>query len=244
MTYFVSASKGVGIVMQVPGTTYPFIIENTSGFLGLGTMDPQENLHVNANAKIDGSQYIMTSLGVRTSNPTATVDVRGTILASSNIQSSAGTLGPCFNLIPESAYADVSIGNRLALDNTLEAGNPGNNTSRPLFYGSSFLYQDASGENMLWNNARLLFRGCPLTTSASISTLTIQDFNESRSPQYSNLTTAFTLLNAGSNYGYVSYATPWFSINNSNMRHVALYLSSNTQNAMFRIGQVHIQFKT
>jgi hypothetical protein len=242
-TYFVGASKDVGLVMQVPGTTYPFILENNSGFIGLGLMDPQENLHVYGNTKTEGSHYVLSNIGIGTSNPLFKLHVSGDVYSSSNIRSAVGTLGPTFILIPESAYADVAVGNSLILDNTLEAGNPANSTSKPLFYGSTFLYQDASGENMSWKFARLLFRGCPLTTLASTSLMTVQDFVSSRSPQYSNITTSFTLSNDGSDNGYVTYGTPWFSMASSNTRHLALSLSSNSQNSIFRIGQVHIQFK-
>jgi hypothetical protein len=242
--YFVGTSRGVGLVMQVPGTTYPLILENTSGFLGLGTMDPQENLHVKLNSKVDGSHYVMSNLGVGTSNPTSTLEVFGNLTTSSNIKSSVGTLGPCFSLIPESAYTDVDVGARLILDNSLEAGNPANNTTKPLFYGQSYLYQDTSGESMLWNSARLLFRGCPLVTGASTSLLTVQDFVSNRSPQYSNISSSFTLSNEGSSFGYVSYSTPWFKMESSNARHIALLHTSNTQSGALRVGQVHIQFKT
>lgn len=242
-TYFVGASKDVGLVMQVPGTTYPFVLENNTGFVGVGVMDPQENLHVYGNTKTEGTQYVMGNVGVGNSNPLFKLHVSGDIFSASNIRSAVGTIGPTFNLIPENAYADISVGASLILDNTLEAGNPANTTSKPLFYGKSFLYQDASDESMSWKYARLLFRGCPLTQLATSSTMSIQDFISSRTPQYSNIISPFSLSNEGSDNGYVSYGTPWFSMASSNARHIALYYSANTQNAAFRIGQVHIQFK-
>ena len=495
--YLIAASKDVGMVFQVPGTTYPIILENNTGFLGLGTMDPQENLHVHLNAKVDGSQYVMTSLGVGTSNPIKTVDIVGTtrvsdnvyllndlhiqsndgpwstqsgrqlymryatstgkdaaiiqsidrssltlynmgiegsniaiggsnslsnpsiyvqsggrvglgttlpteilqvtgkiygdtqilgnsndsqtvpsfafkedsntgifhpsndtlgfttagnekmridtignvgigtsnasykldvvgdvhvpnnnafiagntsglirltsannntyiqsglsnssnsaaplifstinnstewarfdsngkfglgksnpvyqldivgdVYASSNIRSSAGTLGPTFTLIPDGAYADVIIGGKLALNSTLEAGNPASNASMPLFYGNSYIYQDASGENMAWNQARLLFRGCPLVVASSTSDFTIQDFISTRTPQYSNITSTFTLSNPGRDIGYVTYATPWFPSSSTEARSLALNLIANSGSSIFRIGQVKIQFRT
>ena len=242
--YFIGASKGVGIVMQVPGTTYPFVLENTTGNIGIGTMDPEESLQVTNNVKVMGSQFVMQNIGVGTSNPSVALDVSGDIAATQNIKSSVGTLGPCFSLIPESAYADVSVNNSLILDNTLEAGNPANNTNKALFYGSSFLYQDCSGENMQWNSARILFRGCPLTTYDSTSVFTVQDFVYNRNPQYGDISPQFTLYNDGSDFGYVTYSTPWFSMESANPRHIALSYISNSENADFRVGQVLIQFKS
>lgn len=241
--YFIGSSRGVGIVMQVPGTVYPFVIENTTGNVGIGSMDPEESLHIEANAKVVGSHYVMDKLGVGTSNPDKAVTVNGDIRASSNIQGSVGTLGPCFSLISHSAYADVFTGDRLVLNHTLEAGNPGSS----LFYGNTFLYQDASDENMSWNAARLLFRGCPLTPDPSVSTFNVQEglFDSNINDYiYTNITTDFTLSNEGSASGYVTYGTPWFSMTNSNARQIALFLSSNDQNSSFRVGQVVIQFKT
>lgn len=184
------------------------------------------------------------NVGIGTASPSAKLHINGNVYAQSNIQSSVGTLGPTFSLIPECAFADISPGNRLILNQTLEAGNPGSQTTQPLFYGTSYLYQDASGENMAWNYARLMFRGCPLTASASTSVFTVDEFVNTRTPQYSNLINGFTLSNPGSDYGYVSYATPWFSTSTSNARHIALALSNNSANSNFRVGQVLIQFKT
>lgn len=242
--YFLGASKDVGIFMQVPGTTYPFLLERLSGFLGLGTMDPQEALHVVGNSKVTGSSFVMQQLSVGTSNPTAKLHVIGDILATSNVRGSVGTFGPTFSLIPESAYADVNVGSTLMLDQTLEAGNPGNSTLRPLFYGTSFLYQDASGESMQWNYARLLFRGCPLTTSPSTSSFIIQDYVYTRTPQTSNITSSFNLNHDGSVYGYGTYSTPWFPSTNSFARSIQLYHSTNSVGSTFRVGQVLIQFRT
>ena len=183
-------------------------------------------------------------VGIGTSSPSFRLDIAGDVYASSNIRSSVGTLGPAFTLIPDGAYADVTVGEKLALNSTLEAGNPASNASMPLFYGNSYIYQDASGENMAWNQARLLFRGCPLVTAPSTTDFTIQDFVSTRTPQYSNITSTFTLSNPGRDFGYVTYATPWFPSSTSEARSIALNLIANSSNAIFRIGQVKIQFRT
>jgi len=184
------------------------------------------------------------NVGIGTTSPTAKLHVNGDVLANSNIRSSVGTLGPSFTLVPENSYIDVAAGNQVMLNSLGEAGNPATGATRPLFYGSSFLYQDASGEDMKWNSARLIFRGCPLSATASTSVFTVQDFVSSRSPQYSNLTSNFTLSNDGQGFGYVTYGTPWFGVSTSGARSLALNLVSNSTSSTFRVGQVQIQFKT
>lgn len=184
------------------------------------------------------------SIGIGTTSPTARLHVNGDVLANSNIRSSVGTLGPSFSLVPENSFIDVSAGNQVVLNSLGEAGNPATGATRPLFYGSSFLYQDASGEDMKWNFARLIFRGCPLSSTASTSVFSVQDFISSRVPQYSNLTSNFTLSNDGQGFGYVTYGTPWFGVSSSNARSIALNLVSNSTSSTFRVGQVQIQFRT
>jgi hypothetical protein len=184
------------------------------------------------------------NVGIGTITPSAKLHINGDVLANSNIRSSVGTLGPSFTLVPENSYIDVSPGNQVILNSLGEAGNPATGATRPLFYGSSFLYQDASGEDMKWNFGRLIFRGCPLNVNASTSVFTVQDFISSRTPQYSNLTNNFTLSNDGQNNGYVTYATPWFGVSTSSGRSLALNLVSNNLVSSFRVGQVQIQFRT
>lgn len=184
------------------------------------------------------------NVGIGGINASAKLHINGDVLANSNIRSSVGTLGPAFTLVPENSYIDVAPGSQAILNSLGEAGNPATGTTRPLFYGSSFLYQDASDENMKWNFARLIFRGCPMNTSASTSVMTVQDFISSRNPQYSNLTSNFTLNNDGQNNGYVTYGTPWFGVSSSSGRSLALNFISNSLNSSFRFGQIQIQFKT
>lgn len=66
--YFISASKNVGMLFQVSNTSYPMILEDVSGFLGLATLDPTERLHVVGNAKVSSNLYVLNSLSVNTSN--------------------------------------------------------------------------------------------------------------------------------------------------------------------------------
>ncbi len=204
------------------------------GNLGIGTENTGLIMSLSNNGNV----------GIGGINGSAKLHINGDVLANSNIRSSVGTLGPSFTLVPENSYIDISPGNKAILNSLGEAGNPATGTTRPLFYGNSFLYQDASGEDMKWNFARLIFRGCPMNVSASTSVFTVQDFVNSRTPQYSNITNNFTLSNDGQNKGYVIYGTPWFGVSTSNERSLALNLISNSLNSDFRVGQVQIQFKT
>ena len=184
------------------------------------------------------------NVGIGGINGSAKLHINGDVLANSNIRSSVGTLGPSFTLVPENSYIDVSPGSKAVLNSLGEAGNPAEGATRPLFYGNSFLYQDASGEDMKWNFARLIFRGCSMNANPSTSVMTVQDFVNSRTPQYSNITSNFTLSNDGQSQGYVTYGTPWFGVSTPSGRSLAINFVSNSLNSIFRIGQVQIQFKT
>lgn len=66
--YFISGSKDIGLLFQVSNTTYPMALTASNGFLGLGTVDPTENIHVIGNAKFASNVYILNSLSINTSN--------------------------------------------------------------------------------------------------------------------------------------------------------------------------------
>ena len=223
-------------------------VESVSGWsVGLDNSDNDKFKIINSWDFTTNPRFTIDSngnVGVGTTSPTSRLHVNGDVLANSNIRSSVGTLGPSFTLVPENSFIDVAAGNQAVLNSLGEAGNPATGATRPLFYGSSFLYQDASGEDMKWNFARLIFRGCPLSATASTSVFTIQDFISSRTPQYSNLTSNFTLSNDGQGFGYVTYGTPWFGVSSSSARSLALNLVSNSTSSTFRVGQVQIQFRT
>lgn len=67
--YFISASKNVGMLFQVSNTSYPMALTTSNGFLGLGIVDPTENLHVIGNAKFASNIYVLNAIGINTSNP-------------------------------------------------------------------------------------------------------------------------------------------------------------------------------
>jgi hypothetical protein len=55
---------------------------NSNGQVGIGTSSPSEMLDVSSNAKIGSNLYVVSRLGVNTSNPQYTLDVNGTVNAS------------------------------------------------------------------------------------------------------------------------------------------------------------------
>jgi len=73
--YFIATSKNIGMLFQVSNTSYPMFIENNTGFVGIGTVDPFENLHVIGNTKISSNCYVLNSLSVNTSNALETFHV-------------------------------------------------------------------------------------------------------------------------------------------------------------------------
>lgn len=162
-----------------------------------------------------------------------------------NIRSISGTLGPIMMLLPPITYTDVPVNSLLVLDNTIEAGNEvSNNTWRPLYSSSSFLYTSLSDEIIQWNYARLLFRGMSMTLSNdNITIMSIQEYNYNRVPQYSNVTETFTVSNVPYNKGYKTIITPWFNNTSQDVRHIAISINSSTYSTPFRFGSVYIQFK-
>jgi hypothetical protein len=333
---FIGASRDVGIVFQTSNSPspYPMILTNDLGRLGVGIVDPSEQLHLIGNAKVSSNLYVLNAVGVNTSNPsealtvnlgnakmssnayvmnaigvgssnpsaagvwishtasnpvikiqysnkdpftmqqdsngtlymtansndihiqckenvsfgfnsatTAVVDVRG------NIKSRAyGSIGPMIMLLPPITYTDVPVGGLIVFDNTIEAGNDTANQQsfRGLFHASSFLLpgHNFSGEDIRWNEARLIFRGMSLTYSNNeVSTLKVKEYYYDRVPQYADVTAAFSLSNAGRDYGYSTVITPWFIAGTSNVRHLAMEVVSATHNSQYRFGSVYIQFR-
>jgi ubiquitin len=211
-----------------------------TGFIGLSNQAPSERLEVSGgNAKFNSNVYVVSRLAVGHSNPQQAIHVIG------NIRASNGTQGPLMMLVPPIAYSDISATNRLVLDNTLEAGNDiANSTWKPLFMGSGFLFQDTSDDNMVWNQARLIFRGTALTdTDNDVTTMTIQDFVYSRTPQYSNITSQFSITSKTKSRGYLTNASPWFTMSSNEVRHLAVYVNSSSTSSVYRFGSVYIQFR-
>ena len=133
----------------------------------------------------------------------------------------------------------------LVLDNTLEAGNEiSHQMWRPLFNSSTYIFNNASGEEIQWTSARLIFRGMSLSLSNNdVTALSVQEYYYNRTPQYSNVTDIFTLSNMPYTNGFKTVVTPWFANITSDVRHLAVYVHSSTYNSIFRFGSVYIQFR-
>ena len=212
----------------------------TSGRIGISNQSPSERLELNGgNAKFNSNIYIQSRIGVGLSNPQQSIHTIG------NVRASNGTLGPVMMLIPPIAYTDVFNEERLILDNSLEAGNDiADPTWRSLFYGSGYLYQDMSDDNMVWKEARLIFRGVALTNiDPEYTSMVVQDFLHNRSPQYSNISPSFTIMSQSQQRGYVTSSTPWFPMSTNDVRHLAIYVNSSSNNSQYRFGSVYIQYR-
>jgi hypothetical protein len=202
-------------------------------------------LSITANSN-DVNIYCKDTVTIGFNNATtAFVDIKG------NVKSWAqGSHGPMIMLLPPITYTDVPIGGLIVLDNTIEAGNDTaiQQGYRGLFSGgaSGFLSSahNFSGEDIRWNEARIVFRGMSLTYSNNETTaLKVKEYYYDRVPQYEDLTTAFTLSNKSREFGYTTVITPWFTQNTSNVRHLAIEVVNATYNSPFRFGSVYIQFR-
>lgn len=213
----------------------------TNGRVSIGTNTHDELLNVvGGNAKLGSNLYVDQRIGVGLSNPEYSVHAEG------HVKAINGTLGPMIMLIPPIAFADIGVGGRLVLDNTLEAGNEVSSTTyRPLFYGPQFLTQDLSTEAMEWNEARFIFRGMALSSNNPEETIMcVQDFHYNRSPQYQTITSNFSIATYNMDYGYTTNATPWFYCSTADVRHLAIRVQSSTSvDTMYRFGSVYLQFR-
>lgn len=215
----------------------------TGGRVAIGTSTHTELLTVQGgNIKGSSNIYAMERLGVGTSNPTrAALEVTsGSILATN------GTQGPMIMLIPPIAYADVSVGGTLVLDNTLEAGNEVSSaTYRSLFYGNGFLTQDASTDQMQWNEARFIFRGMALSSNnPENTTMCVQDYHYGRTPPYQAISSNFIIQTPHIDRGYTTNATPWFTCSTADVRHLAIQVVNSTDPGVYyRFGSVYMQFR-
>ena len=246
-----------------------YYINPIGSFVGINTTAPSTNLHVsggfNATTATIGtlvSTFISTaSLGAagitvgslyitNASSTNATIgSVKATNITTSNIHTDAGTLGPF--IIVQQHYVDVTSGSHAGYTsaNTIvfsEDGNPGINSS--IGFNSGFgRLSDGSDDGITWNSARLVIRGASLNTGTSNSTIVLQPFAVQSSTGVMFTQASFTVTDNGSDRGYTTWISPWFSTNIVNdIQSIGIKaLSINGDSGgNIRIGTTYMQFKS
>lgn len=187
------------------------------------------------NSNVSAASIIVAGTGAFNSN----LMVAGTCSATGNVISSAGTLGPMFCIVQPSTYVDIAPGSRLAIDNSLEAGNPASSMTRN-FIHQSFLGNNGGTDTLTWSRARFFFRGVLLSDTETLSTMTIDAFNVS-TQNYTTVATFSVDNTPGQGKGFKFIASPWISLE-SDISHFAVAHSDAT--TPFRIGSVHVQFSS
>lgn len=177
-------------------------------------------------------------------NPSNTISYENYISNYSPINQliNIGTVGP--SIILQTGYVDISVNVIHSLN--MEPGNPGN----IMFDGlNNFLFSDNSGENALWNHARLIFRGTTIYgTTGTIARTQIKSYTSS----WTNINNTFDIVTNDPNgsKGYKTISSPWFSKtqvgNIIGLCFTTICDSNNINdnNSQFRLGQVLIQFKS
>jgi len=170
-------------------------------------------------------------------------------ITTSNIHTDAGTLGPF--IIVQQRYVDVTSGSNAGYtsSNTIvfsEDGNPGINSS--IGYSSGFgRLSDGSNDGITWNSARLVIRGVSLNTGTSNSTVVLQPFAIQSSTGDMFTQSSFSVTDNGSDRGYTTWISPWFSTNIVNdiqsIGIKALSINGAT-GGNIRIGTTYMQFKS
>lgn len=176
-------------------------------------------------------------------NPANTVSYENYIATYSPINQliNIGTVGP--SIILHTGFSDIAINVNFSLNT--EPGNPGNMMFDNI---NNFLFSDNSGENALWNYARLIFRGTTITgTTGTIARTQIKTYTSS----WTNINNTFDIVTNDPNgsKGYKTISSPWFSKSQvGNI--IGLCFTTicdsnniNDNNSKFRLGQVLIQFK-
>lgn len=197
-----------------------------------------------ANIGVSGS----ISTGTIISSSVSSGTVKATNITTSNIHTDAGTLGPF--IIVQQNFVDVTSGSHTGYtsSNTIvfsENGNPGINSSIGFSNGFGRL-SDGSNDGMSWNYARLVIRGVSLNTGTSGSTIVLQPFAVQSITGSVTTQESFTVTDNGSDRGYTTWISPWFSTNIVNdIQSVGLKaLSINgATGGNIRVGTTYMQFK-
>ena len=177
-----------------------------------------------------------------------------TNISSGNIYSGAGILGP--TILLQNNYVDVTVGtfnNSFTSSNTvlfIEPGNPGiyGAIGNDNGFGTGIL-TNTSNDSIQWNYARLIIRGVSLNTQTIGSSITLQPFILEGITETMNTQNNFNVVDSGSDYGYSTWISPWFSTNNVNKLQSlgiqVLYITNgNTFTGNVRIGPTYLQFKS
>jgi len=176
----------------------------------------------------------------------------GTLCASSNIKSGAGTLGPSFVL--QKSYIDITTGSTYTSYTSAnsilftEDGNLGTNGAIGGLTGFGAL-SDGSNDNMTWNYARLVIRGSGvnMATATTGNTIVLQPYAIQSTTGTLITQSSFTVTDDGTSRGYRTWVSPWFSTNLvSDCQSLGIRaLSFNgSDGGVVRIGSTSIQFKS
>ena len=231
------------------------IIDNITGTnlkLTNGIIDTITNTNFMSN-NITGTNLKLTN-GI-IDNITGT-NLHITTISSGNIYSGAGILGPTFLL--QNNYVDVTVGtfninSNFTSSNTvlfIEPGNPGiyGAIGNDNGFGTGIL-TNTSNDSIQWNYARLIIRGVSLNTYTTGSSITLQPFILEGISGIMNTQNNFNVVDSGSDYGYSTWISPWFSTNNVNKLQSlgiqVLYITNgNMLTGNVRIGPTYLQFKS
>ena len=195
----------------------------------------------------NGTLTSMTSTNLLSTNVVSQTVSTGTIYTD------AGILGPTFLL--QNNYIDAVVNNQdgFTASNTIlfiEPGNPGiygaigNNSG----FGSGIL-TNTSNDLIQWNYARLIIRGVALNTSTTGSTIGIQPFILQSISGTMNTQQNFNVSDSGTDYGYSTWISPWFSTNSVNalqslgIQLVSITTGNTITTGNVRIGPSYLQFK-
>lgn len=233
----------------------------------LSTNITSTNLQVNdgiltnlTNSNLLSSNITTTNLQVAngtltsiTSTNLLSTNVISQTVSTGTIYTDAGILGPTFLL--QNNYIDAVVNNQdgFTASNTIlfiEPGNPGiygaigNNSG----FGSGIL-TNTSNDLMQWNYARLIIRGVALNTSTTGSTIGIQPFILQSISGTMNTQQNFNVSDSGTDYGYSTWISPWFSTNSVNalqslgIQLVSITTGNTITTGNVRIGPSYLQFK-
>jgi hypothetical protein len=196
------------------------------------------------NAQISGTVSAGTFVGTTMS--------AGNVHASGNVKSAAGTLGPF--IVLQTNFVDATSGNYAAYDavNTVlfsESGNPG--TMSAIGYSNGFgQLSDGSNDNITWNYARFVIRGCSLNSGNTSATIELIPTLINSSTGAVTTQGNFTVTDSGSNRGYTTWISPWFSTTTlSSIQSLGLKVNSMSVGGTpttgnVRIGPTYLQFKS